>query len=118
MAVQYRVDGEWRQAARTTGPRHNLLGLVFGDPPDGRPAIEAVGDHEGDDAIDAGDVLREVQEGLSDANKVLGTRFVAKQIRFVRSDTPGNGVYALLAREIARQAAAEESAYSRNLAAG
>lgn len=117
--MHYWRDGEWRQIARVTGPRHNMLGLVLSDEPFARiPDIEAAGETLANNGVSPASVLREVDRGLAGANTEFGTHYRARRIRFVADDTPAEGVYELLAHEIVRNAVAEEAGRSERLAAG
>jgi hypothetical protein len=117
--MEYRHDGEWRQLARVTGPRHNWLGLLLTTRKlKAQPQVEAVGAESDAEGINADDVLAQVSRGIEQANTELGTAFSVKGVRFVRSDTPSDGIYEYLAQSIAREAARETEPRDQRWAAG
>ena len=109
--MRYFRDGEWHQLIRIAGPYHNMLGLVLDEANDGPPLllIEQLPetDNAGSTRLSEGEVIAAVRTGIERANDALGTRYVAQKIRFVPTDSPPVSVYATLAEEITRRAAAE-----------
>jgi hypothetical protein len=98
--MQFVRDGDWYLATRITGPTHNLLGLRFGQPHGSHPAIERSSVGGGSPIIEADDVLKQVLDGLSDANTKLGTDYRVAAIRFITDDTPSSSAYRFLAKSI------------------
>jgi hypothetical protein len=98
--MQYVFDGQFYKVVKVTGPRHNLLGLSFGECAE--PAVIALGDDKSH-AIVAEEVLQQVISGVDDMNAKLGTTYLVKQIQFVLSDTPSNSIYRELAQSIVKR---------------
>ena len=97
------------QVSRITGPAHNLLRLELGTEGEAAdPVVEAL---ELDRAAPATgldpDVIRkEVLAGIATANIGSSGRHAVRKIQYVKSDTPSEGVYELLARSIVERIAA------------
>jgi len=99
--MQYIFDGEYYKAVRITGPHHNLLGLSFTR--DDNKNIDMV-------ALDAQDnvkgtllpedVMKQVCEGVTQANIELNVNYRVRKIAFLQSDTPPVEIYRQLAKDI------------------
>ena len=108
-SMQFVQDGDWYFATRTAGPTHNLLGLRFGQPSGLHPAIERSSVGGGSPKIEANEVLRQVLEGLSNANAELGTDYQVAAIRFVSDDSPSASTYRFLAKSIVERVARRDA---------
>jgi hypothetical protein len=64
--------------------------------------------HGGSPVVEADDVLRQVLEGLSEANAELGTNYQVAAIRFVTDDTPSSSTYRFLAKSIVERVASQD----------
>lgn len=88
---------------RITGPTHNFLALDIAEHNEAvEPAIEQLPPH-GEcrhAALDQQRILEAAVEGVEQANKRFGTRFVVRTVRYVANDTGPERVYALLALKI------------------
>jgi CBS domain-containing protein len=97
--MQFSLDGEWEQVVRITGPAHNLLGLRIGRA-SSEPAIETLGGDEDAGVISRDDVVRQVLQGVADANLEAGSGYGVEAIRYVVTDTPSPTVYRFLAKAL------------------
>src|SRR5262245_42041904 len=107
-------DGSFYQISRITGPTHNLLRIKFAATSPVSPLIEAlpsVGEckHE---ALDEGEILREVLAGVAQAKAHFRTDFAVARVQWIIDDTPPETVYNYLARKLVEHLAAERT--SRN----
>jgi hypothetical protein len=94
--------GEFLAASRITGPRHNLLQIKLGSQPQETATCEVLPPqgscvHE---PLNELQVVASVIEGVAEANQRFGTHYSVTHIKYVRSDTKPEAVYALLALEI------------------
>lgn len=91
-------SGTLYRAFRTTGPTSNMLGIDFGRRSDVEVvALEGPG---GAPQVDGSDVRVEVIGALTEFNAERGASLSITKIEFVPSDSPGEGVYASLARAL------------------
>lgn len=100
--MHFSRTGRWLTVVRTTGPTHNLLSLnLIEGLQEARAEIETL-DPIGSSAplIERNDVLTQVIEGVSDANRQFGTKYRVGQIRFVPNDSPPVETYRALAHAI------------------
>lgn len=105
--MQFIYDGNFYKVVRVTGPRHNLLGLSFGDI-DINAEVVALEIANGEvELVEAKDVLEQVKTGVAAANMELGVDYKIMSIQYVPSDSPSKTVYAELAKEIVRRLANE-----------
>lgn len=105
--MQFSRDGDWRQVIRIAGPSHNLLALKMGKLGASGPNVERISVGKEAPVIDADDVLRQVLEGVTEANAQLGRDYQVTAIRFVTTDTPSSTIYRSLAKVIVEQSAKE-----------
>jgi hypothetical protein len=105
MMMQFIYDGNFYKAIRVTGPKHNLLGLSFGDI-DINAEIVALEIANGEvESVEANDVMEQVKAGVANANMELGVDYKIVSIQYVPSDSPSKTVYAELAKEIVKRLA-------------
>lgn len=104
MHVQQR-DGLF-VVSRITGPTHNRLALRLAQ---GTAQMDLhvevlppVGECRHHNGLTADETLPAILEGISEANRELGTDYVATYAEIVENDTRQSGVYAYLARHIVR----------------
>lgn len=107
--MQFSRDGDWRQVIRIAGPSHNLLGIKLGERGASAPIVERLSVSDEKPVINADDVQRQVLEGVSEANALLGTDYQVTAIRFVTTDTPSPNIYRSLAKVVVEQLAQENS---------
>jgi len=100
--MQFSRVGDCFKIARITGPRHNYLGLEFTEAAAGlQPLIDAlpaIGKRPGVLLVEA--VRKNVLEGVGEANKQFGTKYVVKRIEFVVDDSSPAETYRFLAYSI------------------
>lgn len=101
-------DGSIYKASRITGPSHNFLGLVFSSGAEVPLTVEAL---PGNDPNASGpvivkdEVVRQVLDGVAEANRELSTGFSVAKIQYVATDTPNSSAYSDLAKRIVADAA-------------
>ena len=91
--------------SRITGPKHNFLGLQFGDVPiDGEPLVErlSVSAAEKENFLDSA-VVAQVRLGLDEARGFCKGNYWLEKIQYVPSDSPPVEIYRELAIEIIRR---------------
>ena len=105
-------DRDTYKIAKAAGPTHNYLGLVL----DVRlrpnsPIIKAISTNQHGNAasISSDEVLRQVVKEVSDSNREFDCHFCVSAIEYMTTDTPDDGIYALLAKRIVEVAAKESS---------
>jgi hypothetical protein len=101
--MQFTRQGDLVRVLHVTGPTHNLLGLQLVNEP-AEPEIEEL-IIPGPRLLTSSDVQREVCAGVASANAELGSRFAARRIQFVPSDSAPAGIYRELAAAIVRHVA-------------
>lgn len=98
-------DGLFK-ASRIAGPKHNYLGIGFGDEEQDIRLSEKrlPDDKEAERGIDASELRRVVRKVVADEAEATGQQLYVSEIEFVPTDTPDLDAYAELARAIARYA--------------
>lgn len=96
--MQYIIDGEFYKISRVTGPKHNMLGVRFSDTD---KEMEVVDFEQVN--FSASEIKSQVQLGLADINRELGTKYKISAIQFVGSDTESDSIYAELVKVIVRR---------------
>ena len=94
--------GEYLAASHITGPRHNCLQLRLARGPQAHPICEQlppIGDCK-HDPLDEVALVRNVLEGVSQANLRGNTDYCVTHIRYAENDTGPVVVFALLASKI------------------
>ncbi len=93
--------GEFLAASRITGPKHNLLAIRLGG--SGDPLVcdrvPAMGGCK-HTPLDEDQLIKNVLDGVAEANQQLGTTYAVSHIRYVENDTPPEVVYAFMAMRI------------------
>lgn len=104
--MHFTKRGNFYQASRITGPRHNFLAIAL-TPGHNTcetvvEALPPVGEcrHA---ALSAEAMLSSVAEGVAEANSRFGTDYGVSHIQYVENDTPPEAVYGLMAHEIIEQ---------------
>ncbi|MBD2100400.1 hypothetical protein [Leptolyngbya sp. FACHB-261] len=103
--MHFTKRGNFYQASRITGPRHNFLAIALKPGHTRETVIEAlppVGEcrHA---ALSAEAILSSVTEGVVEANSRFGTDYGVSHIYYVENDTPPEAVYGFMAHEIIKQ---------------
>ncbi len=100
--MQYIIDGEFYKITRVTGPKHNMLGVRFSDTHKEMEVVDL--DFSAKQVnFSASEVKSQVQLGLADVNRELGTKYKISAIQFVGSDTKSDSIYAELVKIIVRR---------------
>ncbi|MBD2122461.1 hypothetical protein [Trichocoleus sp. FACHB-262] len=104
--MHFTKRGNFYQASRITGPRHNFLAIALTPGHSTREtvveALPPVGEcrHA---ALSAAAILSSVAEGVAKANSAFGTGYGVTNIQYVENDTPPEAVYGFMAHEIIKQ---------------
>lgn len=106
--MRFIKDGEIYKIIWISGPRHNLLCLVFSDQNIEDDKIEVIAltskiNHS--TRVDPLEVKEQVISGMKEINNQLNTDYKLKQIQFVPSDTPSTDIYKELTKEIIKRLA-------------
>ncbi|GAA5497225.1 hypothetical protein Rhal01_03418 [Rubritalea halochordaticola] len=106
------IDNAYR-VVRITGPTHNLLGLEFRD--DGQDCVQTAVDlrNGGQSVINQDELIRHVNQGVSDANRDFGANYFAMTIQYAGDDTPPEDIYSVLAYKIIERLVTSESFASK-----
>lgn len=115
--MRYCKNGSWHELVRITGPTHNMLALQLTTKAIKSVKVEAIGQAPSESKLESANVLRQVRSGIERANALQGTTFSVSAVRYDANDTPSDTVYRLLAQEVVKRAAAEDSGFWQ-LAAG
>lgn len=100
-------------ASRITGPTHNRLGLRLE-----HGAVQAdlhvevlppIGDCRHHDGLTSAEMIPAILEGISEANRELGTTYAATYAEIVQNDTRQPVAYTYLARQIVREAHSQDA---------
>jgi hypothetical protein len=94
LQMQFFYDVNVYKSIKISGPKHNMLGLIFSDNNDSGAIEILILDSKNEDInITSADVVEQVQAGIEEIYQQEGVRYAVKQIQFVPSDTPSNDIY-------------------------
>lgn len=108
--MQFIRFDEYLGVSRITGPRHNLLQIRIGTERQVTPVCERlppIGTCEHEPLIEQ-ELIAQVIDGVSEANRRLGSNYSVTHLRYVANDTKPEAVYALLALKIIERYAGGE----------
>lgn len=104
--MKFIKDGEIYKVIWISGPKHNLLGLVFTDQnikKDQVKLIQLNNNRNEADIVNSLDIKEQVFAGLNEINSQLALNYNIKEIHYVSSDTPSADIYKELTKEIIKK---------------
>ena len=101
MTMKLFFDGEIYRISRITGPKHNFLGISFGNTIT-EIEVEAVETKPdvSESRLCEKKIVESVLNGINRKNIELKTDYKVKKIQYIVSDTPPENIYGQLAEEM------------------
>jgi hypothetical protein len=101
--MKFIKDNDVYKVARITGVQDNILGISFAETNSNVQIIEWKNKKKLVHKTSPEEVLKQVEDGLRDINRELGTNYSVSKIYFLPSDSPSNSVYKYLITEIVKR---------------